>query len=118
MALGATGSAWAAGYKAGTYQASAQGMGGPVKVEVEFTSSAIKAVRIVGTTKETPGIGTTALEKLPPLIVENQSLGIDAITGASKSSSAVLTAVAPTGSCPSSRRRSQGTDGCSGQEVR
>lgn len=94
MALGATGSAWAAGYKAGTYQASAQGMGGPVKVEVEFTSSAIKAVRIVGTTKETPGIGTTALEKLPPLIVENQSLGIDAITGASKSSSAVLTAVA------------------------
>ena len=76
MALGATGSAWAAGYKAGTYQASAQGMGGPVKVEVEFTSSAIKAVRIVGTTKETPGIGTTALEKLPPLIVENKALAL------------------------------------------
>ena len=88
------GSTWAASYKAGTYTASAQGMGGPVQVEVEFTSSAIKAIRIVGQVKETPGIGTTALEKLPPQIVENQSLGVSAISGASKSSAAVLTAVA------------------------
>lgn len=95
VALGlAAGSTWAASYKAGTYTASAQGMGGPVQVEVEFTSSAIKAIRIVGQVKETPGIGTTALEKLPPQIVENQSLGVSAISGASKSSAAVLTAVA------------------------
>lgn len=95
VALGlAAGSTWAASYKAGTYTASAQGMGGPVQVEVEFTSSAIKAIRIVGKVKETPGIGTTALEKLPPQIVENQSLGVSAISGASKSSAAVLTAVA------------------------
>lgn len=95
VALGlAAGSTWVASYKAGTYTASAQGMGGPVQVEVEFTSSAIKAIRIVGQVKETPGIGTTALEKLPPQIVENQSLGVSAISGASKSSAAVLTAVA------------------------
>ena len=94
LSLGAVGTTWAAGYKAGTYKASAQGMGGPVQVEVEFTDSAIKAVRIVGKNSETPGIGTTALEKLPPQIVESQSLGVAAVSGASKSSAAVLTAVA------------------------
>ena len=94
LSLGAVGTAWAAGYKAGTYKASAQGMGGPVQVEVEFTDSAIKAIRIVGKNSETPGIGTTALEKLPAQIVESQSLGVAAVSGASKSSAAVLTAVA------------------------
>ncbi len=94
LGMAVAGSAWSASYKAGTYRASAQGMGGPVQVEVEFTDSAIKAVRIVGKNNETPGIGTTALEKLPPQIVENQSLGVAAISGASKSSAAVLTAVA------------------------
>lgn len=94
LGMAVAGSAWSASYKAGAYRASAQGMGGPVQVEVEFTDSAIKAVRIVGKNNETPGIGTTALEKLPPQIVENQSLGVAAISGASKSSAAVLTAVA------------------------
>lgn len=94
LGLATVGTTWAASYKAGTYKASAQGMGGPVQVEVEFTDSAIKTIRIVGQVKETPGIGTTALEKLPPQIVDNQSLGVAAISGATKSSSAVLTAVA------------------------
>ena len=94
LSLSAAGATWAAGYKAGTYKASAQGMGGPVQVEVTFTGSAIQSVRIIGQVSETPGIGTTALEKLPPRIVESQSLGVAAISGASKSSAAVLTAVA------------------------
>lgn len=80
-------------YKAGTYTASAQGIGGPVQVSVTFTDSKIESIRI-GANKETPGIGSVALEKLPAQIVESQSLGVDKISGASMSSSAVLTAVA------------------------
>lgn len=83
--------AWA--YTPGTYTASAPGMGGPVQVTVEFSADAIKTIK-VGANKETPGIGTTALDKLPGQIISNQSLGIDAITGASKSSKALLQAVA------------------------
>lgn len=85
--------AYAAQYKAGTYSASALGMGGPVKVIVEVTSTAIKSIK-VGENHETPGVGTVALEKLPSEIVARQSLGIDGVSGASKSSGAIFAAVA------------------------
>ncbi len=80
-------------YSPGTYSASAQGLGGLVPVTVEFTADAIKSIK-VGPNKETPGIGTTAIEKLPDQIVSNQSLGVDVISGATKSSNAILAAVA------------------------
>ena len=80
-------------YTPGTYTASARGMGGPVTVTVEFTSDAIKDIKIAPN-KETPGIGTTALEKLPGQIIASQSLGVDSVTGASKSSAALKAAVA------------------------
>lgn len=89
----AVGAASAASYQAGTYSASAPGMGGPVTVHVQFSSDAITSIAI-DPSKETPGIGTTAIKELPGRIVSNQSLGVDAITGASISSRAVLTAVA------------------------
>jgi fumarate reductase flavoprotein subunit len=86
-------SAQAATYKAGTYTASAPGIGGDVPVTVEFSDNAIKNIT-VGTNKETPGIGQVAIEKLPGQIVESQSLGIDSIAGASVTSKAIKDAVA------------------------
>ncbi|NLD52643.1 MAG: FAD-dependent oxidoreductase [Clostridiales bacterium] len=91
--LGAGTAALAAGYKAGTYKASAKGMVGDVTVEVTFTDSAIASVEVVSH-NETAGIGTTAVDKLPGQIVEHQSLKLDAISGATITGDAILAAVA------------------------
>ena len=79
-------------YKAGTYTASAQGLGGPVPVTVEFSDTAILSVS-VGENSETVGIGTIAAEKLPESILLAQSADVDAIAGATITSNAILTAV-------------------------
>lgn len=47
------------GYTPGTYEASAQGMKGPVKVAVTFSKDAVTSVKVIEE-KETAGIGTAA----------------------------------------------------------
>ena len=79
-------------FKAGTYSASATGMGGDVKVSVTFSDDKILSVKVVSH-NETPGVGDVAVEKLPGKIVEEQSLNVDAVAGASITSNAILTAV-------------------------
>ncbi len=83
----------AALYKAGTYTAEAQGVGGMVPVTVEFSESEILSVTI-GENSETEGIATPVLEGFPKQIVEGQTLNVDVISGATVTSNAVLTAVA------------------------
>ena len=68
-------------------------MGGPVEVTVEFSKDAITSIT-VSPNKETPGIGSTAVEQLPDAITKNQSLGVDSISGATRTSSAIKAAVA------------------------
>lgn len=80
-------------YKAGTYTASAPGLKGDVTVEVTFTADALEKVEITDH-QETPGIGTNAVDKLPDEIVKTQSLGVDAVAGATITSDAILAAVA------------------------
>lgn len=80
-------------YTPGTYNAAAQGLGGMVNVEVTFTDDAIESIAI-GENSETPGIGTQAFDQLPSQIIEHQSLNIEAVTGATITSKAVLEAVA------------------------
>ena len=63
-------------YLPGTYTATAQGCGGGVTVEVIFDETQIASVSI------------------PELIVEGQTLAVDAVTGATVTSTAILTAVA------------------------
>jgi urocanate reductase len=82
----------AALYKAGTYTAEAQGVGGMVPVTVEFSDTEILSVT-VGENSETVGIATPVLESFPKQIVEGQTLNIDAISGATITSNAVLAAV-------------------------
>ena len=80
-------------YMPGTYEASVNGMGGPVEVKVEFSESAIVSVTAVGE-KETKGLGDVALEKLIPAIMEAQSAEVDAVAGATITSNAMLQALA------------------------
>lgn len=80
-------------YTAGTYTATAAGLKGDVTVEVTFTADAIEKVEVTDH-QETQGIGTNAVDKIPGLIVETQSLGVDAVAGATITSDAILAAVA------------------------
>lgn len=55
-------------YTPGTYEASVNGMNGPVVVTMEFSESAILSVTAVGE-KETKGLGDVAIDKLIPAIL-------------------------------------------------
>lgn len=81
-----------AGIKNGTYTAKAKGMGGDVEVEVTVTESKIDSVKVLGH-NETPGISDPAIEKIPADILKAQGLKIDAVTGATVTSNAILAAV-------------------------
>ena len=74
-----------------TYTATAQGMG-TVTVSVELDGNEIKSVS-VDAPNETPGIGDKAVQELPAAIVEAQSLAVDAVSGATVTSDAILAGV-------------------------
>lgn len=80
-------------YTPGTYEASVQGMGGPVVVTMEFSEDAILSIQAVGEL-ETKGLGDVAIEQLTEKVMEAQSAEVDMVTGATVSSTAMLTAVA------------------------
>lgn len=83
----------AALYTAGSYTAEGAGKNAPVKVSVTFSDNAITDVQVVEH-KETSGIADAPIERIPKAIVENQSLNIDTIAGATMTSDAILAAVA------------------------
>lgn len=88
----ATEEAAAASYTAGTYTSTVKGMNGDVTLEVVFTDSAIEAINIVEQ-EETAGLGDTALETVTAAILENQSVDVDTVSGATVSSEAAIAAV-------------------------
>ena len=79
-------------YTPGTYTAEANGNNGAVSVSVTFSENAITDV-VVGAHSETAGISDPAIERLPKAIVENQSLAVDAVSGTTNTSNAILSAV-------------------------
>ena len=76
----------------GSYTGSAKGMNGSVDVTVTLKDGAIEAIT-VDSQSETVGFGDVAVEKLPERIVENQSINVDSISGATITSAAIKTAV-------------------------
>ncbi len=76
----------------GTYETTGQGMGGPITVSTTIAGGKITAVEVLSHT-ETAGISTPALERIPQTIVDNNSVGIDAVTGATMTSNGILAAV-------------------------
>ena len=80
-------------YQAGTYTASAEGYGGDVTVEVEFDNESILSVTVLSQ-NETESVAGQALKEIPEQIVEAQTSEVDAITSATITSDAIMTAVA------------------------
>lgn len=79
-------------YKAGTYTAVAKGNNGEVKVEVLFDDTSIVSVKVLEHS-ETPGLSDAPIQRIPEEIVSNQTLAVDAVSGATNTSLAILTAV-------------------------
>ena len=75
-----------------SYSATAFGFGGDVTVTVVLNGSDIVDVKVVGD-KETSGIGTNAIDKLPAAIVAADSADVDVVSGATITSTAILEAV-------------------------
>ena len=86
-------SAPAAAYEAGTYTATVPGRNADLTVEVTFSEDKIESVTVTDHA-ETDGIGTNAVDQIPAAIVENQSLGVDTVAGATVTSQAILDAAA------------------------
>lgn len=78
-------------YTPGTYTATVQGNGGPVTVTLEVDEHALLSAEALGE-KETVGIGTLALEQIPPAMVESNSVEVDGVSGATVTSDAIMRA--------------------------
>ncbi|MEG0753416.1 MAG: flavocytochrome c [Angelakisella sp.] len=78
--------------KPGTYTASSKGNNADIKVEVTVDADKIVDVKVLEH-KETPGLSDAAINELPKSIVAAQSTGVDAISGCTVTSKAVLAAV-------------------------
>lgn len=80
-------------FKAGTYKAEADGKDGTIQVEVTLDETqTITDIKVVSQT-ETAGIGVEAIDKIKEQIITGQTLKVDAVSGASESSNAILAAV-------------------------
>ena len=81
-------------YGVGTYTSTAKGFAGDVTVTITIgEGDVITEVTIVGE-NETAQLGSVAMEKLAAKIKEGQSVEVDAMTGATFTSNAVITAAA------------------------
>lgn len=91
LVLGGT-VALAEGFTAGTYTGTAQGFGGDVTATVTLSETEITDIQVVGD-QETDGLGSVAIEQLPPKMLEAQSPNVDAMSGATVTSNAIIEAV-------------------------
>ena len=78
------------GMKAGTYKATAAGFHGDITLEVTVDAEKITDIQILEQT-ETEGIGAAALPELVTKVLDNQTLGIDGISGATVTSNGFKT---------------------------
>jgi fumarate reductase flavoprotein subunit len=76
-------------FNPGTYTAIERGMGGSFDVTVTFSDHAIESI-VIGENNETYMVGSEAIRILPERIIQNQSLKLDVVSGASITSHAIL----------------------------
>lgn len=77
----------------GEYVGKGEGIGGSVVVKVRMDGSMMADIEVLEQ-NETPDVGGKALESLPDMVLEAQSVDIDAISGATVTSKAFFAAVA------------------------
>lgn len=73
------------------YTGEAQGHNGPLTVEVVVTEEAITDIQVVDHS-ESAGIADPAIERIPAQLVEQQSLDVDTVAGATVTSQAIIEA--------------------------
>lgn len=76
----------------GKYQATGQGYGGPITVELTVTDGYMKRIKIKEH-HEDPGVAGTALERVPKEMVRKQSVNVDAVAGATQTVQGIQEAV-------------------------
>jgi len=80
-------------YADSTYTATAKGFGGDVTVTLTIDGTTLTNVEIVGD-KETPEVGGRAVAQLGAVMVAANSVAVDGLSGATYTSTAILTAAA------------------------
>lgn len=86
------GAALAEGMTPGSYEATAQGFHGDVKLSVTVDADKITAIDVLEQS-ETEGIGAAALPKLVEAVLANQTIGVDSVAGATVTSEAFKAAM-------------------------
>ncbi|HHY28346.1 MAG TPA: FAD-binding protein [Desulfitobacterium dehalogenans] len=87
-----TGSTAQGGIVPGDYFGVGNGRNGPIVVKVTLGENSIDAIKVVSE-RETYNTGSVPIKQYPDLIVENQTLELDIVSGATVSSAAFLNAV-------------------------
>lgn len=78
---------------AGTYTGTGNGRNGELQANVTIDGDGVITEITVGENQETPAIAGYAIDQMPALIVENQTLNVDCVSGATMTSNAILGAV-------------------------
>ncbi len=79
-------------FQAGTYEVTTQGQNGDIRLSVTFSDSCITNVQVLEQ-HETPHIGDIVFDELIPQIVKANGTGVDAMTGATVTSRALMKGV-------------------------
>ena len=77
---------------AGTYTVTKSGYGGDIEVEVKVSTTKIESITVIKSS-ETAAIGDSAMESLTNVIIDKQTIEVDAITGATITSNAFISAI-------------------------
>lgn len=79
-------------FKDGVYTGSADGFGGPLKVQVTVAKGSITQIDVLEES-ETPFIAKNAFDQIPAAIIAAQSWEVDSVSGATVTSKALIAAV-------------------------
>lgn len=80
------------GLKDGTYTVVTKGMDEGLTLDVTFAEGKIAGVKVVSH-NETAGVSDPAIERMPEMIVANNSVNVDAVAGATMTSNGILDGV-------------------------
>jgi fumarate reductase flavoprotein subunit len=76
----------------GVWEGTGRGWGGEIRLRISINSALIQGVEIVSHSED-PFIGGEAMGELLELVLDYQSTGLDAVSGATESSAGFLAAV-------------------------
>ena len=79
-------------FAAGTYEVTAQGHNGDIRLSVTFSDSCVTDIKVLEQ-HETPHIGDIVFDELIPQIIKANGTGVDALTGATVSSRGLMKGV-------------------------